>query len=122
MKFHRTALLAACFLGAIPGAIPASAGTNADAADRCIPGERIDHTTVLDDQTILFVMRDHTVFRNRFPVRCLGLKNEARGFTYAPTDPGTEELCSNQMTIRLNTSRSVCQIGAFEKMPKGFKG
>jgi len=121
MRFHRAALLAACCLATTLAG--ASAGTTADdAADRCITGNRIDHTKVLDDQTILFVMRDHTVYRNRFPLRCLGLKNEPDGFTYAPTDPGTDELCSNQMVIRLNSSRMSCQIGAFEQMPKGTKG
>ena len=103
----------------LAAAWPAQAASD---ANLCISGYRIDHTTVTDDQTILFFMSDHSVYRNRLPVRCLGLKNDPRGFSYEPTDPAMDELCSNQMVIRLNSTRSACQIGVFEAMPKGFRG
>ncbi len=84
-----------------------------DSNNQCINERDIDHEVRPDDQTILFYMRDHKVWKNTLQVRCFGLKHEPDGFSYQPTDPGTEELCSNQVTIRLNSFRSFCQLGDF---------
>lgn len=84
-----------------------------DARDACISDRDIDHTEIVNDTTMLFHMRDHRVWKNTLPVRCFGLKNEPGGFSYMPTVSGTEDLCSNQVTIRLNTMRSICQLGNF---------
>lgn len=93
----------------------------AAAAPICLPTYQIDHTTVVDDQTILFAMRDRTVYRNRLPAKCPGLYLDNRGFTYSPV-PGSNEVCSNLVIITLNTTHAVCQLGAFEPLPKGTKG
>ncbi len=81
----------------------------------CLSTIRIDHTDVPDDSTILFTMRDGSVYRNHLPSRCTGLSLDTRGFTYAPI-PGSDEICSSLVTIRLNTTGAVCILGAFEKI------
>ena len=39
----------------------------------CLQGYRIDHTTIKDDSTILFHMRDGSVYKNSLPSPCVGL-------------------------------------------------
>ena len=95
-----------------PGLAEAASGPK----NTCIFARDIDHTDRPDDTTILFTMRDHTVWKNTLQSRCFGLHDESDGFTYQPTDPGTEELCSNQVTIRLNFYRSFCQLGDFNRL------
>src|SRR2546430_10496165 len=63
----------------------------------CLPLNQIDHTQVVDDQTILFHMRDRTVYRNVLPAKCSGLKFED-GFSYTSS---TDQLCSNVEIIRV---------------------
>lgn len=99
------AMIAAAWL------LPAAAAP----ASVCISAIRIDHTEVLDDSTILFVMLDHTAYRNTLTSRCVGLRTDTRGFTYEPTD-NNDLLCSNLVTIRLNTSRQVCELGDFVRV------
>ena len=96
--------LAACQHGA-----PAR---TASAAPICLRSYLIYRTDIPDDQTILFTMQDRTVYRNTLTYPCTG-----RGFTYEPTNPATDEICSNLVTIRTNTSHNVCQLGAFTQLP-----
>ena len=102
-----------CLAALLSSSIAAAAP---DPKSTCIFDRNIDHTDRPDDMTILFTMRDHKVWKNTLQVRCFGLHNEPDGFTYQPTDPGTEELCSNQVTIRLNSFRSFCQLGDFTRV------
>ena len=95
--------------------LPAAAFAT-DAPSVCLAAYQIDHTDVIDDSTINFTMLDHTVWKNTLAFRCPGLKAETNGFTYEPTDPGSDTLCSNLVTIRLNTMHSVCELGAFTKV------
>ena len=60
-------------------------------------------------------MRDRSVYRTTLPQRCTGLANDARGFTYSPTD-NSDELCAGFMTIRLNSFGSICMLGPWEKV------
>ncbi len=86
----------------------------------CISNIRLDHTEVVDDHTILFHMRDRSVYRNTLPQSCFGLRNDPRGFTYEPTD-NSDRLCSNLMTIRLNSLGSICMLGPFVRVQTGAK-
>jgi hypothetical protein len=95
--------LLAAFLAAVP--ITASA-----TAPVCLSAYRIDHTDIPDDSQILFTMRDHSVYQAKMIDKCVGLRLDSRGFTYAPT-PGSDEICANLFTIRLNTSGAVCLVG-----------
>ena len=81
----------------------------------CISAIAIDHTEIVDDSTILFHMRDRSIYRNVLLQRCVGLQNDPRGFTYAPTD-NNDALCSNLVTIRTNSFHEICQLGAFVRV------
>ena len=88
----------------------------------CIRTMDIDHTEIPDDSTILFYMRHHKIWKNTLVSRCVALKNNSRGFTYSPTIPGSNEICSNLFTIRVNDTGEVCLPGVFtpvEPAPKG---
>lgn len=90
----------------------------ARAAPLCFPAYQVDHTEVPDDHAIYFIMRDHahTIYRAAIDGSCTGLSMDTRGFTYEPTDPGSDQICSNLLTIRLNTYKSFCIVGAIEKV------
>ena len=85
----------------------------------CIPSYDIDHTETPDDQTILFYMRaGHKAWKNTLVNRCVGLRINSRGFTYEPTSPGSDEICDNLVTIRLNDTGQVCLLGKFTPYEK----
>jgi hypothetical protein len=91
------------------------AAGGAQAAPVCLQSYRIDHTDVPDDSTILFTMLDHSVYRAHIVNHCIGLRNDPRGFTYEPI-PGSNEICENLLTIRLNSYGSFCMVGKIEKI------
>jgi len=99
----------------------ALADPGADAKSVCIRAYNIDHTSIPDDSTILFHMRDHTVWKNTLTDKCFGLKLNTRGFEYSPTNPGTDEICSNLQTIKLRDTGSICMLGAFTKVEAAAK-
>ena len=80
----------------------------------CIPAYQIDHTEVQKDNSILFFMRNHKVWRVPTISPCTTLYPSTRGFTYEPTDPGSDEICSNLVTIHVNDTHETCLLGAFE--------
>ncbi len=85
----------------------------------CIQSYNIQRTEIKDDATILFHMRDGTTYENDLPQRCVGLKLAPNGFTYAPTNPGTDEICDNLDEFRVNDGTGtgqVCLFGAFRKV------
>jgi hypothetical protein len=101
--------LTAALLGAaaVTTALPAMA----DGKPVCIASYQIDHTSTPDDNTILFHMRGHKVWKANLINRCVGLKTNTRGFTYTATDPGSDQICANLMTIRLNDTGETCLVG-----------
>jgi hypothetical protein len=78
----------------------------------CIRAMDIDRTETPDDSTILFYMRGHKVWKNTLTSPCFGLRMNTRGFTYRPI-PGSNEICDNLQTIRVNETGAVCLLGAF---------
>jgi len=97
---------------AAAAAISLTAALPAMAKSVCIRSYDIDHTSIPDDNTILFHMRSgHQVYKANLINRCVGLKLNSRGFSYSPTDPGTDEICSNLLTIRLNDTGQPCLVG-----------
>jgi hypothetical protein len=88
-----------------------------DAAPDCLSIRDIDSTQTTDDNTILFRMRDKTVFRNTLPARCKGLAMDSGGFTYVAS-PGLDQICATETAIRLNANGIVCQLGAFTQVPR----
>lgn len=91
--------------------------TMAESADNaksvCFSILQISNTQAPDDSTLLFYMRDGKIWKNTLPDRCFGLKMNIRGYTYTPTNPTSDTICSNLVTIRLNDTGTVCMLGAF---------
>ena len=92
------------------------AGQAAASPSVCLPSYQIRDTERPDDSTILFVMQSGAVWANHLPHPCTGLAADPKGFTYTPTDPGSDTICSNLVVIRLNTYQSICPLGAFTKV------
>ena len=113
MTRHMTLTATLFGAAALTAALPA-------AADRpvCFPSYQIDHTSIPDDNTILFHMRGHKVYNADLINRCVGLRINSRGFTYSPTIPGSDEICSNLLTIRLNDTGQTCLIGTITPVEK----
>ncbi|HTQ14042.1 MAG TPA: hypothetical protein VMH86_09215 [Rhizomicrobium sp.] len=86
----------------------------APAANVCIHSMDIARTSVPDAQTILFHMKDHTVWRNTLMAPCPELK--FRGFVYDATPSG--EICGNQQTIHVLQTGAVCLLGPFTQVPE----
>jgi hypothetical protein len=97
----RTSTQLAALLVPLLFALPAIGQDDEEAFDRtprdCIMSSSIRDTEAVDDQNVLFFMRDRTVYRNHLPRKCPGLEREDR-FTYKLQ--GTRRLCSiNTITI-----------------------
>jgi hypothetical protein len=84
------------------------------AASVCIPAYQIDHTQVLKDNSIVFFMRNHKAWRAPTISPCTTLYPSTSGFTYEPTSPGSDEICSNLLTIHVNDTHETCLVGALE--------
>ena len=114
-------------LCAMAGVLALAAGPRALAAEGaapkpvCFPAYQIDHTSTPDDFTILFHMRNHKIFKATMINRCTGLKINSNGFTYEATDPGSNEICSNLLTIKLNDTGQHCLVGAITPMDEAPK-
>ncbi len=109
----RSSLGSAALAVALGIAAPAAALADDAHKSICIASYQIDHTEIPDDNTIIFHMRDHKVWKNTLIDRCVGLKINSRGFTYSPTNPGTDEICSNLQMIRVNDTGQICLLGEF---------
>ncbi len=90
-----------------------SPATEAPDPEVCLETTRIDSTHVLDAKTILFRMRDGTVWRNTLRNSCPTLK--FNGFVYTVR---LDEVCGNQQSIQVLRSHEVCMLGPFTKLPK----
>lgn len=116
MKHSRTLLLIG-LVSAIPGATvaEATAGGDKEAAakseKRCLSLSRIRNTRVLDDQSILFVMRGKPDYRNVLPRRCPGL-GFYKSFGYKT---GINSVCDLDIITVLESGRrgASCGLGKF---------
>jgi len=88
----------------------AAAVTPAAASSVCLNTHYIQNTHVVDAKTILFKMKDGTVWRNDLRASCTGLL--FRGFTYRLN---YDELCDDGQSIRVLTTNQVCMLGSFTK-------
>jgi hypothetical protein len=99
------ALLVAFGIGALSIGSPAQAADPAldQSGNLCLQGYLIGHTDIPDDSTILFVMKDGTMWKNTLQYPCFGLKFQ-HTFKYAtPTD----QICANKQTIRVLTQGQI---------------
>jgi hypothetical protein len=76
----------------------------------CLQLSEIDHTEVLDDQTLLFHMKDQAVWENLLPEKCDGLKAK-NGFEYAGPEP---KICGDIDLIHPLNSDASCALGPFQ--------
>ena len=77
-------------LGAALLAGGTAAAQDPDGMLNCVSLTRVDHTEVIDDNTILFYMRGGDIYRNVLPHRCPGLGRE-QTFMYRVS---TSQLCN----------------------------
>lgn len=107
-------LSAAVLAGCAPTPAAERADAAADAAppqaasgESCINLASIRESRVVDDNTIDFIMRDGSIYRNTLPNRCPSLGFEA-AFTYATS---LSQLCSSDI-IRVIQQGGGPQLGA----------
>ena len=83
--------------------------------ERCVTLSSISRTDVVDDQSVLFYMRDRTIYENQLPRRCPGLRSN-RTFMYKTSLP---QLCDLDMiTVLYNqgfgfSQGATCSLGRF---------
>ena len=77
---------------------------------RCLKIAWIYKTIVFDNRTILFRMRDGSIWRNRLPMHCTGLAFQ-RGFAYEISIP---KVCDSDLIRVLGPTSTVCKLGDFE--------
>jgi hypothetical protein len=72
------------------------------------PTGSIDHTHVVDAQTVLFYMRDGKIWKNSLVAPCRGIL--LHGFSFVTHQ---DEVCSNATSIQVMETGQICQLGAF---------
>jgi hypothetical protein len=75
----------------------------------CLSVPQIDHTQIMSDTAIIFIMKDGKTYTNTLPMPCPSLTME-NGFTYLND---AIEICSNAQTIRVARSGNFCELGQF---------
>ncbi len=95
-----------------------AADTPAQDSKRCIPIKDIRRTEVIDDQNILFHLRNKKTYNNHLPHRCGGLAY-AKAFKY---ETAQSELCNVDIISVINTTTGTlmpgasCALGLFERV------
>jgi hypothetical protein len=112
----RYLIVTAALFGAV--AATASLPALAEGKSVCFPSYLIDHTEIPNDNTIMFYMRGKKIYKADLINKCVGLRLNSRGFTYSPTIPGSNEICSNLLTIRLNDTGQTCLVGDITPVEK----
>jgi hypothetical protein len=86
----------------------AGAGTTTGGGNVCLWTYMIDHTHVVDRNTVLFYTKDGHVWRNDLKSPCPGL--EFHGFSFVSR---SDQICSNAVGIRVIRTGEVCALGPF---------
>ena len=112
---------AACLVLSVSPFAPALADeAPEEGGERCVNMRTVSSTEVIDDQTILFYMRNGVIYRNYLPRRCSGLAREQR-FSYSTT---VSRLCDiDTITVLYNqgvglSSGASCGLGKFYPISK----
>ena len=92
---NRAAATAGCAL--LIGLALCANPTRAATTDMCLRTHEIDHTSIPDNSTILFHMKDGKVWKNSLHAPCFNLKFQG-SFQYTAD---FEEICANAQTIRV---------------------
>jgi len=112
------ACLISLTLSLVGAAAPALAAASGDEAVQgtkvCLRAVNVLNHVVPDDRTIIFHMKDGTVWKNTLQADCHGL-HMADSFTLAPPQGW---LCANQQPLRINGAAPItCYLGDFQQMP-----
>jgi hypothetical protein len=120
---HRFSVVSILVLLALVVMVPGLASAESKAemylgeAEMCLETYQIKETRIIDDQTILFIMRSGGLYLNRLPVRCVGLRI-ADGFGYSTR---IAKLCKqDRITVTTPGSMpgSTCMLGEFHPFDK----
>jgi len=77
--------------------------------DVCISGTDIESTSVPDDNTIIYHLRNGQVWKNTLKATCPQLK-----FEHAFTEViRASQICANAQMIRVHETGSICALGDF---------
>jgi hypothetical protein len=82
---------------------------NAKDADICLSARDVDHTSVLSDSEILYVMKNGKIWKNTLRRTCPGLRFE-HAFSESIIADG---ICSNRQMITVVNRGTPCFLGAF---------
>jgi len=119
MKAPTLTLLMAALAFSAAGVRAADAGGQEGSGaktEQCIPIMQIDHTKILDDQNVLFYMKNKKIYKNHLPNRCAGLK-ASDTFKYKTSQ---SQLCNVDIITVLNRTGGdfmpgpSCGLGLFE--------
>ncbi|HVJ52317.1 MAG TPA: hypothetical protein VM689_07635 [Aliidongia sp.] len=108
------AALLAGLAGCSPPGPDKTADTRPDGYPVCLKTYLIDHTEPAGNTVLLFYMRGGDVWKNTLLQRCIGL-NQKEGFAY---EASVDEICSNEQTIRMLRTGSLCMLGPFTPISK----
>jgi hypothetical protein len=100
-------VLAVCVCAQTAMSLPAAAATMP--AKNCIHTRAIATNSSPDASTLLFTMKDGSVWRNTLQNPCPDLK--FNGFAW--TLQGSDEVCDNELAIKVLRSGQFCQLGRF---------
>ena len=115
------AVAACCCVLTLSPVISTQADDDAkEGGERCVDTRRVVRSEVVDDQTILFYMRNGVIYRNTLPKRCRPLAHEER-FSYSTR---SSRLCYfDRITIVYDhgsglTSGPSCALGRYYPITK----
>jgi hypothetical protein len=91
-------------------ALGATSISPAVAAPVCLDTYYISSTHVVDAKTILFKMKNGTVWRNTLRSSCPGLLFDGYSYVLHGTD-----LCGDMQSIRVLSTDEICLLGKFTK-------
>ena len=122
MMHKRDCILAAASLALSLSPFASALGDDPpeEGGERCVNMRTVSRTEIIDDQTILFYMRNGVIYRNYLPRRCSGLAREER-FSYSTT---ISRLCDiDTITVLYNqgvglSSGPSCGLGKFYPISK----
>jgi len=94
-------------LGSASACNAGSDSQGAVAEPTCLEASLVDSTGVIDDRTILFHMRNGTVWKNTLRQSCANLKFR-RGFSEVVR---SGVICANKQIISVLGTKNTCQLG-----------
>ena len=88
--------------------VPVGALAAGTANSVCLEAGSIDHTVVVDDQTILYYMHGQKIWKNTLHTPCSGLK-----FERAFSEDIRGQVCANAQMIQVFQTGTRCMLGDF---------